>query len=356
MDFYDELKAFSGKLEDLRVCLDNEQATINSLITPVFRLLGYKLEDPNFKPQYLTAIGDKPTGERVDFAIIIGGKPTILLEAKHHDQNLKNHVEQLCKYFSNMPTGYDRFAILANGIEYWFFTDLKDANKMDLRPYYKFDLRNFARKDAYELERFAKDKFDATAARAAARELREISELKGFFSAMYDNPSDSLLKFLLQANGVSTKITKSAMDDFKQVVIKAFNEFLSTLGKPGLDSSVDTPKVKEDSIKRLGVRDKEGLYAKGFEIVCDILSNVVDVNRIGHEWWDGDTNPLKLSIYLNKHDTSMYRLYFDGTPLKISISRREKGKSPYCHKFGTVNDIYKYRDLIVDVCNARLGS
>lgn len=47
---------------------------------------------------------------------------TILLEVKHHKENLENHFSQLSGYFYNFLSKYEiKFGILLNGIEYRFY-------------------------------------------------------------------------------------------------------------------------------------------------------------------------------------------------------------------------------------------
>jgi len=100
MDFIDELYQFSRNAAKIKDALSTEEATKNSLILPFFKMLGYDVFNPfEFIPEYSADVGDKK-GDKVDYAIMIDGKPLILIEAKMCGEPLDKHMAQLFKYFS----------------------------------------------------------------------------------------------------------------------------------------------------------------------------------------------------------------------------------------------------------------
>ena len=84
-------------------------------------------------------------------------QPLILIEAKSHTENLDIHATQLERYFTVTES---RFAILTNGIEYRFFTDLEKPNKMDTTPFFVFNILNMKDRDLKELEKFTSANLD----------------------------------------------------------------------------------------------------------------------------------------------------------------------------------------------------
>ena len=115
MEFKDELKKYTERLENIKDTLQTEEATKMSLIVPFFQLLGYDVFNPlEFCPEYTADIGIKK-GEKVDYAILMGKDPVILIEAKSVNKKLDRHSSQLFRYFVSTPA---KFAILTNGIEY----------------------------------------------------------------------------------------------------------------------------------------------------------------------------------------------------------------------------------------------
>ena len=67
------------------------------------------------------------------------GNPIILIECKSWSEQLDKHSSQFFRYFG---TSTAKFGILANGIVYRFYTDLEEANKMDMVPFLEMDRTN----------------------------------------------------------------------------------------------------------------------------------------------------------------------------------------------------------------------
>ena len=121
MEFEEKLKEFSKRVEKLIKSIKTEEATKTSMIMPLFSLLGYDVFNPDeFIPEYVADVGIKK-GEKVDYAIALDGKVTILIEAKSINENLQKHDSQLFRYFGTTTA---KIAILTNGIKYKFSSNL----------------------------------------------------------------------------------------------------------------------------------------------------------------------------------------------------------------------------------------
>ena len=82
MEFEEKLNEFTQRIKKLKKSISTEEATKTSLIMPFFSLLGYDVFNPNeFSPEYTADVGIKK-GEKVDYAITIDDKLTMLIEAK----------------------------------------------------------------------------------------------------------------------------------------------------------------------------------------------------------------------------------------------------------------------------------
>ena len=131
MDFIDQLKQFSKRVESMKDSIQTEEATKTAIIMPFFAMLGYDVFNPQeFVPEFTADVGIKK-GEKVDYAIIKEGEPVILIECKSIQENLDRHDSQLFRYFGTTTA---KFAILTNGLIYRFYTDLDSPNKMDDDP------------------------------------------------------------------------------------------------------------------------------------------------------------------------------------------------------------------------------
>jgi predicted type IV restriction endonuclease len=100
--------------------------------------LGYNIFDPSeVIPEYTSDIGIKK-GEKVDYAITINKELEIIIEVKMVRSILKpENANQLLRYFGVTKAA---FAILTNGIQYQFFSDLEKKNVMDTSPFLTVDL------------------------------------------------------------------------------------------------------------------------------------------------------------------------------------------------------------------------
>ena len=73
----------------------------------------------------------------LDYAIVLNNELVMLIEAKAINEHLEKHDSELFRYFG---TSKAKFAILTNGIEYKFYTDLEKANVMDNTPFLDINL------------------------------------------------------------------------------------------------------------------------------------------------------------------------------------------------------------------------
>ena len=166
-----------------------------SLIVPFFQLLGYDVFNPlEFCPEYTADIGIKK-GEKVDYAILMGKDPVILIEAKSVNKKLDRHSSQLFRYFVSTPA---KFAILTNGIEYKFYTDLDDTNKMDKEPFLDINLLNIKDAEISQLNKFKKQNLNISEIMDSASLLKYNSLFKNFIENQFKNPTDDFIKLFLQ--------------------------------------------------------------------------------------------------------------------------------------------------------------
>ena len=174
MDFIDQIKVLAAKIPKLSESIKTEEATKNALVMPLLNILGYNVFDPTeVVPEFTTDYGTKK-GEKVDYAIIQGGKPIILIECKNIDADLdKEHASQLFRYFSVSEA---KIGILTNGIVYRFFTDIDTPNKMDDKAFLEINLLDIKEPLINELKRFKKESFNIDDLANIACELKYTRE------------------------------------------------------------------------------------------------------------------------------------------------------------------------------------
>ncbi len=100
--------------------LANEAAIKQTLILPLFRVLGWNINDFNeVFPEYST--GNK----RVDYSLKEKGENKVFIEVKKVREDLAMHQEQLLQYaFSD---GVE-IAVLTNGLSWWFYLPLNPGD------------------------------------------------------------------------------------------------------------------------------------------------------------------------------------------------------------------------------------
>ena len=100
MDLIDKLNQLASKIVKQKSMILTEEATKTAFIMPFIAALGYDVFDAaEVIPEYTADIGIKK-GEKVDYAIVINGKLSILIEAKMIGTKLDaQYSSQLHRYF-----------------------------------------------------------------------------------------------------------------------------------------------------------------------------------------------------------------------------------------------------------------
>lgn len=100
MDFADKLVALAGRIEKQKSAIQTEEAAKTAFVMPFIQALGYDVFDPTeVVPEFVADVGSKK-GEKIDYAIMVADKPSMLIECKGCDASLNDsHAAQLRRYF-----------------------------------------------------------------------------------------------------------------------------------------------------------------------------------------------------------------------------------------------------------------
>jgi len=292
MDFADRIRELAAQIQRLLPNVKTEEATKHSLVMPFISALGYNVFDPTeVTPELVADVGVKK-GEKVDYAILIDGKPLILFECKHHSADLrKEHASQLYRYFSTTDA---RFGVLTNGIVYRFFSDLDAPNKMDSKPFFEFNLLDHREQSVEELKKFSKSVFDLSGILATASELKYTREVQRILAEQLQEPSDEFVRFFASKiyDGI---LTKSVREQFASITQRALKQFVndqvnerirSALGPDtGLPSAPSVSPASLPPDEREAASDALAIVTtteehQGYYIVKSILHGVADMDRI----------------------------------------------------------------------------
>jgi len=352
MELVSKLAQFSERVQKIKDAIATEEATKNSLVMPFFQLLGYDVFNPlEFVPEFTADVGVKK-GEKVDYAIIVEGKPAILIEAKWCGEPLENHTSQLFRYFGTTDA---KFGILTNGVTYRFFTDLNTPNKMDLEPFLEFNIFDIHENVFPELMRFAKYSLDIEGAFSAASELKYMGKLKDLLESLRDEPTESFVKYVMSEifDGIRTQ---KAVDEFKAVVSRGFNQFIneaisdtlksamrgqSESSRANVDLSTDVEVAQHENADEAPMTLEE---LEAYSIVKSILWEIVDIDRLS---WQ-HTKSYMVILFDNNSRKRICRLWFNGKQKYITTP--DENMKPIRFDIDGLNDIYKRSDALKEVC------
>lgn len=352
MDFAESLKQFSERVQKIKDAVETEEATKMSLVVPVFQILGYDVFNPmEFCPEYTADVGIKK-GEKVDYAILEEGNPIILIECKSCSEQLDKHSSQLFRYFG---TSTAKFGILTNGIIYRFYTDLEESNKMDIVPFLEIDMTNLKEPLINELKKFCKESFDKDKIFSTAEVLKYTSLVKNELSQEYENPSEEFVRFILNRIYDGQKNQK-VIEKFTPIIKKAFSSFVNEIVNSKISSALtkdsqeetteessDAPAEDSDVENSKIVTTEEEL--ESFYIIRAMLSDTVSATDIVYR----DTESYFGILYKDNNRKPICRLNLDSKVKKIYIP--DENKKFAKHEIGSVVDVYKYRDALVEVVN-----
>jgi len=328
MEFENQIQKLSDRIEKNKANVTTEEATKTSFILPLLNILGFDIFDPNIViPEFTADIGKKK-GEKVDYAIVINEKPVILIEAKTHTENLDRHKSQLERYFTVTDS---KFAILTNGIEYLFYSDLAKPNVMDAKPFLSVNMLKLKNRDIKELEKFKFENFDVENILNMAGVQKYVSAIKDIFQEEVKNPSDEFVK-LFASQIVSKPLRQNILDEFKIYVKQAFSETITDLVSQKINSLNDklTQEDEIDSTEIVKVKDDNGIVTteeetEGYFIVKSILAQSLELKRVAQR----DTKSY-FGILLDDNNRKwIARLHFNYSTKYIEVRVDDKSGKKY---------------------------
>ena len=223
MDLTESVRDLAKRSQVAKNTAQTEEATKNAAIMPFIRTLGFDVFDlRQVIPEYVADVGVR-RGEKVDYALKIDSEISILLEAKSINTDLAEaQFSQLYRYFSVTDA---RIGILANGRQYWFFSDIDEPNKMDRRPFFVFDLESFDDSDVKELAKFHRERFDLSAILSTAATLKYTHAAANYLSEQMRSPDDEFVK-LVGRQIYDGNMTKAIVDQLRSPVRSAFGQII----------------------------------------------------------------------------------------------------------------------------------
>jgi predicted type IV restriction endonuclease len=345
MDFADRIKALASRVERQKGSVQTEEACKNAFVMPFLNALGYDVFNPEVVvPEFTCDVGVKK-GEKVDYAIRVDGELAILVECKGCGASLANsHMSQLYRYFSVTAA---RFAILTNGIEYWFYSDLDEPNKMDQRPFFQFDVLEYRPQDVEELRKFASDRFDMGKILATASNLKYSSAIKTELVKEFDTPSEEMVR-LLVTRVFDGRFTQKVKEDFSSIVAGAFRDAIRDLVNRRLTSALEAgseqPSPAESASSETDTSELEVVTTEeeleAYHIIKAIVRNIVKAERIHMR----DAKSYCAILLDDNNRKPLARLHFNGKSNRYIGLFTDKQEERI--KIDRLDDIYSFADRL----------
>jgi len=349
MDFKDQIKQLGDRVTKLKDQIQTEEATKNAFIMPFIQSLGYDVFNPTeVVPEFVADIGIKK-GEKIDYAIFKDGSPTILIECKHWAQNLNLHDGQLLRYFHVSKA---KFGLLTNGINYRFYSDLVEANKMDEKPFLEFNIHEIKDNQVDELKKFHKSIFDAESITNTASELKYTNELKHILQQELANPSPDFVKHFARQVYPSV-VTAKVLEQFTNLTKKSIQQHISDLITERLKTALtkedeETKKqeaaqaaeqAKIDEIKVVTTEEE----LEGFMIVKTILRQKINASRVTHR----DAQSYFAILLDDNNRKTICRLYLNGS--KKFFATLDEQKKEVKNEIESLDDIFKHSEILLRI-------
>ena len=345
MDLATKLVELEKRTAQHRELLLTEEAAKTALVMPFLQALGYDVFNPSeVIPEFTADVGIKK-GEKVDYALCIDGRLSILVECKPSSGDLDlKHASQLYRYFSTTDA---RVAILTNGVVYQFYSDTDQPNRMDDKPFFVLSLDAMRRSDPSTLERFTKTQFSIDAIVAEASRLKLQSQVRIELEKEFAAPSDEFVR-LVAARVQNGRMTAAAKEQFSATLAHSIAALIHDRVNERLTSALNVANPAPDMIE--GESDDmsagEGLVTSddeigGFRIVQAICARHVDPKRIVIR----DSKSYCAILLDDNNRKTVARLHFNSPTTRYVGTFR--GKDEARHPVSALTDVYKLEPLII---------
>jgi len=284
MEFVERVRELAKRSRHASKHALTEEATKTSVVLPLIQTLGFDVFNlEEVTPEFIADVGLKK-GEKVDFALRIDGKLTVLIEVKPITMSLgAAQYSQLYRYFAVTEA---KLAILTNGKEVWFFSDVDEPNKMDKKPFFTFDLQSHDESQISEFAKFQKSSFSLEAILEAASSIKYTKAAAAYLRRQLENPDDDFAK-LVAKQIFEGSLTKAVMEQLRpsiqasldEVIRDRIRDKLNVAFRPEMavpEAIQDKASVPENSSDIVTTQEE----TQAFLIIRALAARIASVERI----------------------------------------------------------------------------
>jgi hypothetical protein len=213
-----KLKDFAKNFKSVCGSINDEKTTLNVLVEPFFKLLGYNALIVDAAPK-------TPSGKKLK---------AINLILKPDDDCLT--IVNCSKCLA--PLGFDeysclersfqvlfskrRVAILTNGLEYKFYSDLERPDSLDRNPFFTINVLEADRRKAETLTHFHENAFNWASFIANAAENKRRAWVEMTLESYMEDPPDALVDKVLYDAGLNINRSVEKFGVYRELIIESF--------------------------------------------------------------------------------------------------------------------------------------
>ncbi|MEN8786291.1 MAG: restriction endonuclease, partial [Flavobacteriales bacterium] len=200
---------------------------------------------------------------------------------------------------------------------------------------------------AKEIEKFHKSKFDVSKIINNASNLKYTREIKNVIDKELNEPSPEFVKFFA-SQAYSGRLTSKVMEEFTEIVSKAFNQIISEKVNDRLNFALNTELEKqteedillenEEGDNKIDTTDEE---LEAFQIVVAILRRKIEKERIQYR----DTQSYFGILLDDNNRKPICRLHLNGGVKYLSLF--DENKTELKERIESIDDIYKFEKQIL---------
>lgn len=360
MDFKDTIQQLAERIAKQKDAITTEEGTKNAFIMPMLIALGYDVFNPEEVVPEMDCDLIKKKGEKIDYAIMKDNQPILLIECKHCKQDLNLYDTQLQKYF---VASNARFGVLANGIEYRFYTDLDKSNLMDEKPFLVVNMLDLSDADIEQLKKFHKSYYNELEILSTAQELQITLQVKNLFNYNIQSPTTEFVRYFVKELN-DGKYTSKQVEQYTPIVKKSFASVINDIITDRLNIVIKSEKQAQDDVSSI----KEATHTESEQIPDGVVfaekesgivttQEEIDSYNIVRSILRKDVDVSKITY---KDTKSYFVVNFDNSPsywiCRISLKQYSKRmcfpkdnyKSNEWFDIKSLDDIFRYTDRLVE--------
>lgn len=350
-EFINEIKKFRKNRilkEELREMIKSEEETKLKLINPFLKILGYDVEEPGILVSEDIADFRNKKGKKVDYTAYKENKPILLIEAKYHRNELSHSTEQLDSYFNTKVREGCRLGLLTNGIEYRFFSDLDDDNKLDEEPFFTFDLMDFKEKDVKILQKFIYESINVSQIQEMGKKLKNYNKVLEILEEEMNTPSDELTAIFVK-RASEKRARSNVLEEFRQYLKEAFKQLAhSTSQRQNTDLKQQiTPQVSIEENTRVTpqIEKEKQIYTEHdhlknasselIKIYTAIRKEIMALEGV-------ELVPIKMLIKFVRNKKDIAEFVFQRSKIRVFINLKYSQINDYQNKFRDVSGVGRW--------------